>query len=94
MGGMRLVLRGGGGVISEHGGALTGRLDGVSDRSGPVARAGIALEKKIAPMMLAGFGLEGEVFSVVAGGVPTQTGGIITGSDIFASFHLKFEIGI
>ena len=94
IGGMRLVLRGGGGVISEHGGALTGHLTGVSDRSGAVARAGVALEKKLAPTLLAGFGLEGEAFSVMAGGVPTQTGGIITGTDVLASFHLKFEIGI
>jgi hypothetical protein len=93
-GGVRLILRGGGGVIAEHGGALTGRLDGTPDRSGAVVRAGVALEKQVARMTMIGFGLDGEAFSVAASGVPAQSGGIVTGSDVFVSLHLKFELGI
>ena len=95
LGGVRLILRGGGGVISERGGVLTGgSLNGASDLSGGVARAGIELEKKIAPTLLAGFALDGEVFSLSSNGVPTQLQNRLDGSDVFGSFHLKFEVGI
>jgi len=98
LGGFRLVLRGGGGAIDERGGALTGRLDGGPERVGVVARAGAALERKFAPTLLGGLGLEGEVFNVgPLSGTTINANGTtdrISGSDVFLSFHLKFEIGI
>jgi hypothetical protein len=89
--GLRLVLRGGVGVIDEHGGALTGRLPGSPDRQGAVARAGLALESHIAPPLLAGFSLDGETFAFPSDfpGGPSRTG-----SDVFASLRLTFELGI
>ena len=96
LGTWRLILRGGGGVISERGGALTGGLDGAPDRTGVVARAGAALEKKLARTLHAGFGVEGEVFDLITGQEIGGTGAAtqITGSDVFVTLHLKFEIGI
>ncbi len=96
LGGWRLMLRGGGGVIAEQGGALTGRLDGSPDRTGVVARAGVALEKKLAPTLFGGIGLDAEVFSLFAAedAVSAGTGARISGSNVFVSLHLKFEVGI
>jgi hypothetical protein len=94
VGGLRLVLRGGGGVLDEQGGALTGRGAGALDRHGVVARAGLAVEKRLAPrVFIAGVGLDGEVFSLEApGGVPNA--GRTTGADLFASLRILFELGI
>jgi hypothetical protein len=89
--GLRLVLRGGVGVIDEHGGALTGRLPGTPDREGAVARAGLALESHIAPPLLAGFSIDGESFAF---GADSPGGPSMTGSDVFASLRLTFELGI
>jgi hypothetical protein len=87
---LRLVLRGGLGVLDEEGGALTGRGEGTPERLGAVARAGVALERRIAAATLVGFGLDGEHFFLPA----TGPGGLEEGSDVFASMHLMFEIGI
>jgi hypothetical protein len=95
---LRLVLRGGGGVIDEQGGALSGGRTtlGVAERSGLVARAGVALEKRLAPgKLLGGLALDGEVFSLA--GTSPATSGLADrtqGSDIFLSLDLKFELGI
>jgi hypothetical protein len=96
LGSVRLVLRGGGGALFEQGGALTGHSSGVADRQGVVARAGISLEKRLAPQLfLAGVGLDGEVFSLEnAAGSGAGTSGRTTGADLFASLRILFELGI
>jgi hypothetical protein len=90
---VRLVLRAGGGVIEEAGGALTGRLPGTPDRRGVVGRVGAAIEGRVAPLLLVGFGIDGERFAL-----PGPTGRLssdaVTGSSIFAKLHLMFEIGV
>jgi hypothetical protein len=93
VGDVRLVLRAGGGVISESGGALTpyslvyGRL------SGGVGRIGAALETQVGPAVLVGLGIDGETF-ILNG--PSRPGddGIHTGSDVFMNLHVMFELGI
>jgi hypothetical protein len=90
---LRLVLRGGLGVIDEQGGALTGRLPGTPDRRGGVARAGVALESRLMPVLLAGFSLDGETFALAEPDA-FGTSGTVEGSDVFASLHLTFELGI
>jgi hypothetical protein len=99
LGGFRLVLRGGGGVMEERGGALLGQTYGATDRTGVVARAGLALERRLAPTLLGGLGVEGEVFNLgtAAGSGPAVIRAIddrLSGADIFFSLHLKFEVGI
>jgi hypothetical protein len=89
--GLRLVLRGGLGAINEHGGALTGRLPGAPDRQGAVARAGLALETHVAPLLLAGLAVDAERFIFPA---DFPGGRAISGSDVFASLRLTFELGI
>jgi hypothetical protein len=91
---LRLVLRGGGGVIEEDGGALTGRGVGAPDRRGAVARIGAAVEGHIAPLLLVGVGVDGETFALPATGGPYGTTGAITGSDVFAKLHILFELGV
>lgn len=96
----RLELRGGGGLINEYGGALAGPV-GAANRMGVVGRIGVDLEKRLSEALLLGVGVTAESFALdnnaeqfqIVGGVP-QRGGWIRGSDIFASLHLKFEIGI
>jgi hypothetical protein len=98
LGGFRLVLRGGGGVLDERGGALLGQASGVSERTGVVARGGIALERRLAPTLLGGLGIEAEAFNL--SNTPSGTNPVtaidnrVTGADIFFALHLKFEIGI
>jgi hypothetical protein len=87
----RLVLRGGLGLIQDQSGALTGRVAGFPERRGGVARAGVALETHLAPLLLAGFGIDAERFVLANPGPDT---GYTTGSDVFASLHLMFELGI
>lgn len=90
---LRLVLRAGGGVIDERGGALTGRgLDG-SDHVGAVGRIGAAVEARVAPMFLVGLGVDGETFVMSGPSAPGSSGAIV-GSDVFANLHLLFEIGL
>ncbi|HEY7373453.1 MAG TPA: hypothetical protein VIF57_14935 [Polyangia bacterium] len=91
---VRLVLRAGAGVVEEQGGALTERLVGMPDRRGPVGRVGAALEGRVAPMLLVGFGVDAETFELPAmsgafGSMPSTVG-----SDIFANLHLMFELGV
>ena len=100
-GDLRLVLRGGGGIITDEGGALTGIQPGLAGRRGVVARGGVALEKRLAPgKLLAGLSLDGEAFSLQDSGAATTRFGASTivnrtqGTDIFLSLEVKFELGI
>jgi hypothetical protein len=94
----RLVLRAGGGVITEEGGALTGMSLGVPQREGVVGRAGVALETRLTPgpaKLLGGAALDGEVFTLAAASpAPSGFAGRTQGSDAFLSLYLKFELGI
>lgn len=90
---VRLVLRAGGGVIDERGGALTGSSRDYSSRVGAVGRIGAAVEARLAPMLLLGMGVDGETF-VLSGPALPNTSGAVVGSDVFANLHLMFEIGL
>lgn len=93
LGKFRLQLRVGGGAMGEQGGALTGPVLGTESHAGVVGRAGVSLERRIAPMLLAGVAVDAETFAL---GVPNSIDpdGWTTGQDVFASFQLKFEIGL
>jgi len=90
---VRLVLRIGGGVISESGGALTGNSLDLGTHTGGVGRIGAALEAQIAPAVLVGFGIDGETFVFAEPSRPGGDGAYV-GSDVFANLHLTFELGI
>jgi hypothetical protein len=90
----RLVLRAGGGVIEEQGGALSGRASGMPERSGEVGRVGAAFEGRVSPLFLVGIGVDGEAFSLPAAISPTGSVASIVGTDLFANFHLLFELGV
>ena len=90
----RLVLRAGGGVIEEQGGALSGRASGMPERSGEVGRVGAAFEGRVSPLFLVGIGVDGEAFSLPAAIGPTGSAASIVGTDLFANFHLLFELGV
>ena len=90
---VRLVLRAGGGVISETGGALTGNSLDLGTHTGAVGRIGAALEAQVAPAFLVGFGIDGETF-VFPGPSRPGDSGVYAGSDVFANLHLMFELGI
>jgi hypothetical protein len=85
---LRLVLRAGGGLLQERGGALTGLQLAAPERVGPVARAGAALEGKLAPMFYLGGGIDGEAFLLPAGA------GSVLGTDVFLNLHIMFELGV
>jgi hypothetical protein len=87
---VRLVLRAGGGVVEEKGGALTGPGLGIADRRGPVGRIGAAVDVKLAPMFYAGAGIDAETFRLPA--VPGAAA--VIGSDVFLNLHLLFEVGL
>jgi hypothetical protein len=87
---LRLVLRAGGGMLGEQGGALTGMRLLTPERWGPVARAGVALEGKLAPMFYLGAGIDGEAFRL-----PAVAGAdSVVGTDVFLNLHLLFELGV
>jgi hypothetical protein len=97
----RLELRLGGGAIAEEGGALTGPANAPPNRAGVVGRAGVNLEHKMLDtgMLMLGVGVNGETFTMTststsAATTALNTDGWVQGSDIMASLHLKFEIGI
>lgn len=90
----RFEVRGGGGAIAEQGGALSDA--GSVDRAGFVARAGVDVERALAPALLAGIGVDGEVFTL-APGASAVVGANTTwqqGMDVLANLHLKFEVGL
>lgn len=94
-GATRLELRLGGGAIAERGGALTGPMYASQEHAGAVARAGIDLEHRMARALLAGVGVNGETYTLAASPADAlQPGSRLNGSDIMASLHLKFELGI
>jgi len=87
---LRLVLRAGGGVVGEQGGALTGMRLFTPERYGPVARAGVAVEGKLAPAFWLGAGIDGEAFRL-----PAVAGAdSLVGTDVFLNLHLMFELGV
>jgi hypothetical protein len=90
----RLVLRAGGGVIEEQGGALSGRLAGMPERTGGVGRVGAAFEGRVSPLFLVGIGVDGETFSLPAATGPFGSASSTVGADIFANLHLLFELGV
>jgi hypothetical protein len=87
---LRLVLRAGAGMVGETGGALTGMRLVTPERWGPVARAGVALEGKIAPMFYLGGGVDTEAFRLPAAAGAAS----VTGTDVFLNLHLLFELGV
>jgi hypothetical protein len=91
---LRLVLRAGAGVIEEQGGALTGQLAGMPERSGGVGRIGAAVEGRVAPLLLVGVGVDGETFGLPAMTGPYGSASVTVGSDVFANLHLMFELGV
>jgi hypothetical protein len=93
LGDLRLVLRAGAGVLTEHGGAISGSAQG-GDRRGAVGRAGVAIEKRLTRgELIAGIGLDGEVFSLDTPSTPNAADTTF-GGDLFLSLHLRFELGI
>ncbi|HXU63948.1 MAG TPA: hypothetical protein VN962_19755 [Polyangia bacterium] len=92
-GDVRLVLRLGGGVIKEEGGALTGDRFDLGSHIGVVGRIGAALETQVAPALLLGLGIDGETF-ILDGPSSPRDDGVYTGSDIFVNLHVMFELGI
>jgi hypothetical protein len=87
---LRLVLRAGAGLLEEQGGALTGMQLLSPERRGPVGRAGVAVEGKLAPMFFLGAGIDGEAFRL-----PAVVGsGSVVGTDVFLNLHLMFELGV
>jgi hypothetical protein len=92
-GDLRLVLRGGGGMIFEHGGAITAAALGLGDRRGVVARAGVALEKRLTHgEFVGGIALDGEAFSLQKSVAAISER--VQGGDVFLSLHVRFELGI
>jgi hypothetical protein len=93
LGDFHLVLRAGAGILTEHGGAISGSAQG-GDRRGAVGRAGVALEKRLTRgELIAGIGLDGEVFSLETPSTP-NVADTTFGGDLFLSLHLRFELGI
>jgi hypothetical protein len=93
LGDFRLVLRAGAGLLTEHGGAISGSAQG-GDRRGAVGRVGIALEKRLTRgELLGGIGLDGEVFSLETPSMPNAADTTF-GGDLFLSLHIRFELGI
>jgi hypothetical protein len=92
MGDLRLVLRAGAGLLTEHGGAISGSAQG-GDRRGAVGRVGVAIEKRLTRELTAGLGLDGEVFSLETPSTP-KVADTTFGGDLFLSLRLRFELGI
>jgi hypothetical protein len=92
----RIELRLGGGAIGEEGGALTGPANAPPHRVGVVGRAGINLEHQLVDMgrLMGGVGINAETFAMAPADNPTLPQGWISGGDVLASLHLKFELGI
>jgi hypothetical protein len=59
-----------------------------------VGRVGVALEKRLTRgELLAGIGLDGEVFSLETPSTPNAADTTF-GGDLFLSLHIRFELGI
>jgi hypothetical protein len=89
--------------INSNGLVLGNTMAPATDRSGPVARIGLALDHGITPGLALGFGVDGEYFAIkppddavvnanIQAGTLSST--VHTGFDVLASLHLKFELGI
>ncbi len=93
LGPLHLVGRAGAGVASENEGGIDGNT-AVGSRAGFVARAGLALEGKVAPMVVLGLGLEDEYYRMSEGSNPMVDGDAHTGSDALGMLYLKLQFGL
>jgi hypothetical protein len=101
--GWNISGRGGGGYLVETNGILGGTKP-TGDRSGPVARAGVAVDHDLAPGLALGFGVDGEYFALSSSGMSLSNNNlsdlallesqIHTGFDVLGSLYLKFQLGI
>jgi len=90
LGGARLVLRAGAGLLSDQGALLIGSEGDAW--TGPCARLGGGAEFDLSPFLRLGLGLDGEVFALSRSSAPSSDE--IVGSDVFGSLYLAFEFGI
>jgi hypothetical protein len=89
---VRVVGHAGGGLIWESDGALASHDPMIESRSGLVARAGAALDYKVAKQIWLGLGLDGEYYAIAAD--PLIVDNLQTGSDLLGNLHLAFEFSL
>ena len=92
IGSWELSLHAGVGGIRGTGGALLGN-DFSGTQQGGVARLGATFEHDLGPFFVLGVSLDGESFAVKPPDSPVDDKWK-TGSSVFLSGHLKFELGI
>jgi hypothetical protein len=91
VGPLRFVLRGGAGAIRiDNEAVMRPAGDVVVTRTGGVARAGAAIEAKVAPLIWLGLGVDGEEYGFLnnVAGLGTHS------SDVLGTLKLTFELGI
>jgi len=65
-------------------------MSGYATRSGLVARAGAALQARIATRWYLGLGLDAEAYAIAPWGAIRSTDG---GTDVVGNLHLSYELG-
>ena len=91
--GWRLSGRAGAGLMFENNGVF-GMMDPVGDRSGFVARAGVAFDRQLAAAVYLGLGVDGEYFAIKPTDDSALDTSVHTGADVLGSLRLRFELGI
>ena len=86
--GFRLTGRVGAGMLLDRD-AVFGGLD---DHNGVVARAGVALDRRLSAGLWLGLAVDGEYFALRRVGEVESR--VHTGADVFGSLRLSFELGI